>query len=149
MSETTKQYLERQKAVVGRLQGRLPVPGSGPVPENCKKSPTTCICIKTHRQLFGCKVKLFTFTFCHFYHIWCQILHKQHRCFLWNSFWFPLFVLVYTGCFFLTGSAPKVLSVEDGKSLPKKWKSRVKIQHLAVEEAHFHFLGRDFAILNT
>ena len=30
MSETTKQYLERRKAVVGRLQGRLPVPGSNP-----------------------------------------------------------------------------------------------------------------------
>ena len=30
MSETTKEYLERRKAVVGRLQGRLPVPGSNP-----------------------------------------------------------------------------------------------------------------------
>ena len=30
MSETTKQWLERRKALVGRLQGRLPVPGSNP-----------------------------------------------------------------------------------------------------------------------
>ena len=28
MSETTKQWLEQRKAVVGQLQGRLPVPGS-------------------------------------------------------------------------------------------------------------------------
>ena len=41
---------------------------------------------------------------------------------------------------FLTGSAPKSSSVEDGKSQPKKWKSELKFNILLLKRPTFTFL---------
>ena len=46
----------------------------------------------------------------------------------------------YTGCFFRKVPPQKVLSVEDGKSLPKKWKSELKLNILLLKRPTFTFL---------
>ena len=54
-----------------------------------------------------------------------------------------------TGCFFLTGSALKVLSVGVGKIPTKKVKVLVKASYLFCEIPLLSFFGRDLAISNT
>ena len=51
----------------------------------------------------------------------------------------------YTGWFFLTGSAVKVLSAGDGK-IPNK---KVKVTVCHREYSNFQFFSREFAIFNT
>ena len=58
-----------------------------------------------------------------------QIKHIHWLC--WPCWFFLVrlqmsVIMYHTGCFFRKVPPQKVLSVEDGKSLPKKWKSRVK-----------------------